>query len=101
MAWKTPRTLTSPSKNSKDDSSFPGLKPPGPDATTKIEYEELQRNEIFALEAIYGDDFIQHTAAHSAWKVFRPSFSTLLAHADLHMHLEVRPVFRHTNKSPE
>ncbi|KAM0256379.1 hypothetical protein ACHAQJ_005030 [Trichoderma viride] len=74
MAWKKPRTLTSPTKASKDDSSFPGLRPLGPDATTKIEYEELQRDEIFALEAIYGDDFIQHTAAHSAWKKSDPSF---------------------------
>lgn len=72
MAWKKPGILTGPPKNPKDDSSFPGLKPTGTDATTKIEYEELQRNEIFALEAIYGDDFIQHTAAHSAWKVFYP-----------------------------
>lgn len=70
MAWKKPGILTGPPKNPKDDSSFPGLKPAGADASTKIEYEELQRNEIFALEAIYGDDFIQHTAAHSAWKVF-------------------------------
>ncbi|UKZ72864.1 hypothetical protein TrVFT333_000501 [Trichoderma virens FT-333] len=55
-------------------SSLSGPQAPGPDATTKIEYEELQRNEIFALEAIYGDDFIQHTAAHSAWKKSDPSF---------------------------
>ncbi|KAH0498056.1 hypothetical protein TgHK011_005335 [Trichoderma gracile] len=74
MAWKKPGILTGPPKNPKDDSSFPGLKPAGTDATTKIEYEELQRNEIFALEAIYGDDFIQHTAAHSAWKKSDPSF---------------------------
>lgn len=52
-----------------DDASFPGLKPTTPDATAKIEYEELQKNELLALEAIYGDDFVMHTSAHSAWKV--------------------------------
>lgn len=72
MARKQPRTLTSPTKTSKDDSSFPGLKPPGPDATNKTEYVEQQRDEIIALQAIYADDFIEHGAAHSAWKVFHP-----------------------------
>lgn len=37
----------------------------------KIEYEELQQNELLALEAIYGDDFVQHAAANSAWQVRR------------------------------
>ncbi|KAK5993640.1 Serine/threonine-protein kinase ppk28-like protein [Cladobotryum mycophilum] len=73
MAWNAPKAWTAPA-NKKDDSSFPGLKPSGPEAPAKIEYEELQRDEIFALEAIYGDDFIQHTAAHSAWKKSEPSF---------------------------
>ncbi|KAG6012985.1 hypothetical protein E4U54_007199, partial [Claviceps lovelessii] len=57
-----------------DDASFPGLKPTTPDATAKIEYEELQKNELLALEAIYGDDFVMHTSAHSAWKKTEPSF---------------------------
>jgi translation initiation factor 2-alpha kinase 4 len=73
-AWK--RSL--PKDASGDDSSFPGLKPATPDATTKIEYEELQRNELLALEAIYGDDFVKHTDTHSAWKVtltYSPSSS--------------------------
>lgn len=71
MARKQPRTLTSPTKTSKDDSSFPGLGPPGPDAKNKTEYEEQQRDEIIALQAIYADDFIEHVAP-SAWKVFHP-----------------------------
>ena len=63
--WKKPLTQSS----KKDDSSFPGLKPTAPDATIKIEYEELQQNELLALEAIYGSDFVKHNGTHSAWKV--------------------------------
>lgn len=53
----------------KDDSSFPGLKPASPEVATKIEYEELQENELMVLEAIYGDDFMKHKDTQSAWKV--------------------------------
>ncbi|OAQ77210.1 protein kinase (Gcn2) [Purpureocillium lilacinum] len=76
MAWRTPGPWKTPlSKDTKkDDSSFPGLKPTTPDATAKIEYEELQHNELLALEAIYGDDFVKHTDGHSAWKKTEPSF---------------------------
>jgi len=35
----------------------------------KIEYGELQQNELLALEAIYGDDFVMHTETQKAWKV--------------------------------
>ncbi|OLN84913.1 eIF-2-alpha kinase GCN2 [Colletotrichum chlorophyti] len=52
----------------EDDSSFPGLKPTSPEATSKIEYHELQQNELIALEAIYGEDFVRHAETHSAWK---------------------------------
>lgn len=69
MAWQKPGVWKSPLPNQpKDDSSFPGLKT-GPEAANKIEYEELQQNELLALAAIYGDDFVQHTAPHSAWQV--------------------------------
>lgn len=71
MAWQ-PSGAWKKSANkdpNNDDSSFPGLKPTTPDATTKIEYEELQQNELLALEAIYGDDFVKHHGTHSAWKV--------------------------------
>ncbi|TQV91108.1 protein kinase (Gcn2) [Cordyceps javanica] len=68
-AWKSP-----PVKQSKDDSSFPGLKPTSPEATNKIEYEELQQNELLALEAIYGEDFVQHSGTHSAWQKAEPCF---------------------------
>lgn len=68
--WKTPLNLDK--KN--DDSTFPGLKPAAsPEVTTKIEYDELQQNELVALEAIYGEDFVMHEAAHSAWKVVHPT----------------------------
>ncbi|KAM0453783.1 hypothetical protein ACHAPV_008720 [Trichoderma viride] len=82
MARKQPRTLTSPTKTSKDDSSFPGLRPPGPDARNKTEYEEQQRDEIIALQAIYADDFIEHVAAHSAWKKSDPSFDIRIKASD-------------------
>ncbi|KAG6006935.1 hypothetical protein E4U21_006554 [Claviceps maximensis] len=59
MAWQASgswdRTATKDSTS--DDPSFPGLKSTTSDAPAKIEYEELQQNELLALEAIYGDDF--------------------------------------------
>ncbi|KAF6819783.1 hypothetical protein CSOJ01_01190 [Colletotrichum sojae] len=70
--WNKPINL-SPNKN-RDDSSFPGLKPRSPEATSKIEYDELQQNELIALEAIYGDDFVKHAETQSAWKRSEPSF---------------------------
>lgn len=64
-AWKKPPLLTK--KN--DDSSFPGLKPAkSNDPATKIQYEELQRDEIMVLQAIYQDDFVEHQAVPGAWK---------------------------------
>lgn len=67
-SWKTPLTL--PKNN--DDSTFPGLQPASsPEVHTKIEYDELQQNEILALGAIYGEDFVMHPEAQSAWKVSR------------------------------
>lgn len=65
--WNTPSGL----KNNKNESSFPGLLPAvaSPEANNKIEYGELQQNELLALEAIYGDDFVMHTETQSAWKV--------------------------------
>ena len=58
-----------PSKQNGKPDGFPGLKSPG-NPTAKTHYHELQENELIALEAIYGDDFTQHSAAHSAWQVW-------------------------------
>lgn len=74
-AWKTPAVK---SPDHKNDTSFPGLRPQGQETPAKIEYEELQQNEVLALEAIYGDDFVNHTSEQqTAWKVLhitiRPS----------------------------
>ena len=72
MTGKTPGPWNKPSiklSNKNDDSSFPGLKPTTPDATSKIEYDELQQNELIVLEAMYGEDFVKHTQTQSAWKV--------------------------------
>ncbi|PNH45142.1 hypothetical protein VD0004_g2641 [Verticillium dahliae] len=80
MAWKSSGAWNKPiinlPKPAKDDSSFPGLKVTSPEATgtPKIEYEELQENELMVLEAIYGDDFRKHTDTQSAWKKSEPSF---------------------------
>ena len=38
------------------------------------QYEERQRDEVEALEAIYGPDFTMAKATHSAWKKSEPSF---------------------------
>lgn len=64
MAPKKPLQTTK--ENVRD--SFPGLKGPG-DGAAKTHYQELQENEVMVLQAIYGDDFAQHSATHTAWKV--------------------------------
>jgi translation initiation factor 2-alpha kinase 4 len=72
MAWKTPAGQRKPPKQpakKNGDTSFPGLASPGPEANKKTQYEELQQNEVMVLQAIYGDDFTEHKATHSAWKV--------------------------------
>jgi hypothetical protein len=66
MAPKKKKAQQTSKQNGTD--SFPGLKSPGSPAA-KTHYQELQENELIALEAIYGDDFTQHRAAHSAWQV--------------------------------
>ncbi|KAF4450856.1 PEK/GCN2 protein kinase [Fusarium austroafricanum] len=69
--WKTPLDLT----NNTNESSFPDLLPAASlEVATKIEYEELQQNELLALEAIYSDDFVMHSETHSAWKKSEPHF---------------------------
>lgn len=66
-AWKKPLNVI----KKKDDSSFPGLKPTKPEAVPKVQYEELQQDEVLALEAIYGEDFIRHKETQT-WKVGLP-----------------------------
>jgi len=55
-----------PSQAQKANPKFPGLKPSA--ATPATQYDEQQQDEVTALEAIYGDDFVKHEALQSAWK---------------------------------
>lgn len=74
MAWKSPAGQRKPPptpktlKKDKNESSFPGLKAPS-QPPAKTHYQELQQNEVMVLQAIYGDDFIEHKSGHSAWQV--------------------------------
>jgi hypothetical protein len=99
MAWKTPagqKKRQNPPPKKNKDASFPGLQTTRAEEPDKTHYEELQQNEVMVLQAIYGDDFIEQKAAHSAWKVFlelhiRRGLSTdQLA--------EIRAVLRHTHQ---
>lgn len=61
-------------KNVEKNEPNQGLSVAGlPSPALKASYEERQQDEITALEAIYGDDFVIK-AAHSAWKKAEPSF---------------------------
>ncbi|KAI1340987.1 serine/threonine-protein kinase gcn2 [Xylariaceae sp. FL0016] len=77
MAWKSPLALKAPqqlSPKTKDDSSYPGLKPTSPDAAPRSQYIDAQADELIALQAIYADDYVEHKAANTAWKKSEPSF---------------------------
>lgn len=85
MTGKASRAWNKPSINlpqKRDDTSFPGLNSAAsPEVASKLEYEERQNDELLALEAIYGEDFVKHTQTHSVWKVCMPS--PLVAHRAL------------------
>lgn len=70
MAWKRPKQLNTKT----DDSSYPGLKPESPVTGPKTQYTDVQNDEIMVLQAIYGDDYLEHKAANAAWKKSEPSF---------------------------
>ncbi|KAK3358996.1 anticodon binding domain of tRNAs-domain-containing protein [Lasiosphaeria hispida] len=77
MASKTPgQKKPIPPAKKNADSSFPGLKATAKSSGQpgKMHYQELQENEVMVLQAIYGDDFVQHKATHSAWQKSEPSF---------------------------
>jgi eukaryotic translation initiation factor 2-alpha kinase 4 len=55
-------------------SGFPELKPTKSNETAakaapKSQYEEIQEEELFALAAIYAEDFKRVGKNHGAWKV--------------------------------
>lgn len=47
---------------------------PNTATTPTTNYDELQGNEVTALQAIYGDDFLELKGSHSAWKKSEPTF---------------------------
>ena len=55
-------------------SGFPGLTPTTASAVTFVspgsQYDEIQKDEVFALSSIYGEDFHQIETAGAAWKVW-------------------------------
>ncbi|KAL8326642.1 hypothetical protein RB597_003107 [Gaeumannomyces tritici] len=58
-----------------EDKSFPGLKPAagGPTKTT-TQYEEMQKEELTVLRAVYADDLFEAKESHGAWKKTEPRF---------------------------
>ncbi|KAI0119984.1 serine/threonine-protein kinase gcn2 [Nemania sp. FL0031] len=69
--WKAPQQ---PNNKRHDDSTRPGLPPVSPDTGPKTHYVDTQNEEIMVLKAIYGDDYVEHKAANTAWKKSEPSF---------------------------
>ncbi len=64
-----------PPQQNTPSSGFPELKPSklndiAPiNPLPKSQYEEIQDDELIALEAIYGEDFRRVETNHGAWKV--------------------------------
>ncbi|PBP24200.1 protein kinase [Diplocarpon rosae] len=48
----------------------------------KSQYEEIQEDELIALEAIYGEDFKTIESNHSAWKKSEPCFEIRIKSSD-------------------
>ncbi|KAI1183456.1 kinase-like domain-containing protein [Nemania serpens] len=76
MAWKTPGPWKAPQQPNYEghDPTHPGLAPTSPDTSPKTHYIDTQNEEIMVLKAIYGDDYVEHKAANTAWKKSEPSF---------------------------
>ncbi|KAI0146344.1 serine/threonine-protein kinase gcn2 [Xylariaceae sp. FL1272] len=45
-----------------------------PDTGPKTQYEDTQKDELLVLQAIWGDDFVEHKSANTAWKKSEPTF---------------------------
>ncbi|KAI1331968.1 serine/threonine-protein kinase gcn2 [Xylariaceae sp. FL0255] len=80
MAWKTPvpkknnTSLLPNTKKHDDTKQRSNHGPASPDTGPKTHYIDTQNDEILVLKAIYGDDFVEHKAANTAWKKSEPSF---------------------------
>jgi hypothetical protein len=65
---------TNPWNNAKkkptepSEPSFPGLLP-AVSTDVKLQYEEIQEDELMVLESIYGEDFQRADTKGGAWKV--------------------------------
>ncbi|KAH9909752.1 serine/threonine-protein kinase gcn2 [Xylariomycetidae sp. FL2044] len=75
MAWKSPLK----GQQKLDTKKTAAKNPPGPslsspEAGPRQQYLDAQKDEIVVLQSIYGDDFIEHHAANTAWKRSEPSF---------------------------
>jgi eukaryotic translation initiation factor 2-alpha kinase 4 len=59
------------------ESSFPGLKPAA-STEVKSQYEDIQDDELIALESIYGEDFRRLETKGGAWKVRLSDFHIII-----------------------
>ncbi|KAL8388988.1 hypothetical protein RB595_008881 [Gaeumannomyces hyphopodioides] len=57
-----------------EDKSFPGLKPAAGGPKTTTQYEEMQKEELTVLRAVYADDLVEAKESHGAWKKTEPRF---------------------------
>ncbi|PVH78652.1 Serine/threonine-protein kinase [Cadophora sp. DSE1049] len=77
-----------PQQSITPSSGFPDLKPSkSNDVAPKIQlpksqYEEIQEDELIALEAIYGEDFRKIESNHGAWKKAEPCFEIRIKSSD-------------------
>jgi translation initiation factor 2-alpha kinase 4 len=59
---------TKPKGKTSAENGYPGLSPQKA-GEAKSKYEEIQEDELLALESIYGDDFHKIETKSTAWKV--------------------------------
>lgn len=95
---------TNPWNNAKkkpvttSESSFPGLKPVA-STEAKSQYEDIQDDELIALESIYGEDFRRLETKGGAWKVRLSNLS--YCHRELIVLQKAEPSFSIRIKSSD
>ncbi|KAG9236637.1 anticodon binding domain of tRNAs-domain-containing protein [Amylocarpus encephaloides] len=96
MAPKSPWGKKPP-QNALPTASLPKTQPDTPaKGIAKLDYEEIQNDELLALSSIYGDDFRRIETNQGVWKKAEPSFEIRIRSSDDDISIILAVVFTAT-----